>query len=54
MTDTIPNSFQEFLSSINDFKQLPTEAIVDLSQHVQPWRYHIGQKIIGQEKNQIV
>lgn len=50
MTDTIPNSFQEFLSSINDFEKLPTEAIIDLSQHVQPWRYYIGQKIIGQEK----
>lgn len=51
MTHIIQNSFQEFLSTTKELEQLPTEAITDLLQHIQPWRYHVGQKIIGKEKD---
>ncbi|MDJ0619037.1 MAG: peptidase domain-containing ABC transporter [Calothrix sp. MO_192.B10] len=46
----IKSSFQEFISKLEGFDQLPTEAIVNLSQQLQPWRYRIGQKIAGKEK----
>ncbi|MDJ0677660.1 MAG: peptidase domain-containing ABC transporter [Calothrix sp. MO_167.B42] len=46
----IKSAFQEFISKIEGFDQLPTEVIVNLSQQLQPWRYRIGQKIVGKEK----
>ncbi|WP_088239592.1 peptidase domain-containing ABC transporter [Calothrix rhizosoleniae] len=46
----IKSAFQEFISHLEGFDQLPTEVIVNLSQQLQPWRYRIGQKIVGKEK----
>ena len=46
----IKSAFQEFISKIEGFDQLPTQVIVNLSQQLQPWRYRIGQKIVGKEK----
>ncbi|PMB50294.1 type I secretion system permease/ATPase [Fischerella thermalis CCMEE 5205] len=43
-------SFLEFLSTVDGFDQLSTEVLVDISQQLQPWRYRLGQKIIGKEK----
>lgn len=43
-------SFLEFLSTVDGFEQLSTEAIADISKQLQPWRYRLGQKIIGKEK----
>ncbi|MDZ7959802.1 MAG: peptidase domain-containing ABC transporter [Aulosira sp. DedQUE10] len=45
----IKNSFQEFLSSVEGFEQLPDEELANVSQQLQAWRYRIGQKIIGKE-----
>ncbi len=42
--------FQEFLNNIEGFDQLPTEVIANLSEQIQPWRYRIGQKILGKER----
>ncbi len=50
MTYSIQNSFQEFLSTIEGFDQLPPPRVANLSSTLQPWRYRIGQKIIGKEK----
>ncbi len=46
----ITTSFQEFISQLEGFAQLPAEEITHLSKQLQAWRYHIGQKIIGKEK----
>lgn len=46
----ITSSFQEFISHIEGFEHLPTTEITQLSQHLQAWRYRIGQKIIGKDK----
>ncbi|MBE9049508.1 type I secretion system permease/ATPase [Nostocales cyanobacterium LEGE 11386] len=46
----ITSSFQEFISHLEGFEQLPTEEITHLSKQLQAWRYRIGQKIIGKEK----
>ncbi|MER3494500.1 MAG: hypothetical protein C4323_20915, partial [Mastigocladus sp. ERB_26_2] len=43
-------SFLEFLSTVDGFDQLSREVLVDISQQLQPWRYRLGQKIIGKEK----
>ncbi|MBH8561735.1 peptidase domain-containing ABC transporter [Nostoc sp. CENA67] len=45
----IKNTFQEFLSTLEGFNQLPAEVITNLSNQLQAWRYRIGQKIIGKE-----
>ncbi|MBG1265590.1 peptidase domain-containing ABC transporter [Nostoc sp. WHI] len=45
----IKNTFPEFLTTLEGFEQLPDEAIANLSQQLQAWRYRIGQKIIGKE-----
>ncbi|WP_298911218.1 peptidase domain-containing ABC transporter [uncultured Nostoc sp.] len=45
----IKNAFPEFITSLEGFDQLPDEAIANLSEHLQAWRYRIGQKIIGKE-----
>jgi ATP-binding cassette subfamily B protein len=45
----IKNTFPEFLTTIEGFDQLPDEAIANLSQQLQAWRYRIGQKIISKE-----
>ncbi|YAF94142.1 MAG: peptidase domain-containing ABC transporter [Nodularia sp. CChRGM 3473] len=46
----ITSSFQEFISHLEGFEQLPPEEITHLSKQLQAWRYRIGQKIIGKEK----
>ena len=46
----IKSGFQEFLTNLEGFDQLPSEEIANLSQQIQPWRYRIGQKILGKEK----
>lgn len=43
-------SFLEFLSTVDGFDQLSREALVVISQQLQPWRYRLGKKIIGKEK----
>ncbi len=45
----IKNTFPEFLTTIEGFDRLPSEAIANLSQQLQAWRYRLGQKIIGKE-----
>ncbi len=45
----IKNTFPEFLTTIEGFDRLPNEAIANLSQQLQAWRYRLGQKIIGKE-----
>ena len=45
----IKNAFPEFLTTLQGFDQLPDEAIANLSEQLQAWRYRIGQKIIGKE-----
>ncbi|WP_373527321.1 peptidase domain-containing ABC transporter [Nostoc sp.] len=45
----IKNTFLEFLTTLEGFEQLPDEAIANLSQQLQAWRYRVGQKIIGKE-----
>ncbi|MEH2466953.1 peptidase domain-containing ABC transporter [Nostoc sp.] len=45
----IKNAFPEFITTIQGFDQLPDEAITNLSEQLQAWRYRIGQKIIGKE-----
>ncbi|WP_341525540.1 peptidase domain-containing ABC transporter [Nostoc sp. UHCC 0302] len=45
----IKNAFPEFLTTIEGFDKLPDEAIANLSQQLQAWRYRIGQKIISKE-----
>ncbi|MBW4685225.1 MAG: peptidase domain-containing ABC transporter [Komarekiella atlantica HA4396-MV6] len=44
------NALPEFLTALEGFDQLPEEAIANLSQQLQAWRYRIGQKIIGKDK----
>ncbi|MDF5727917.1 MAG: peptidase domain-containing ABC transporter [Rhizonema sp. PD38] len=46
----IKSGFQEFLTNLEGFDQLPSEEIASISQQIQPWRYRIGQKILGKEK----
>ncbi|MDZ8107982.1 MAG: peptidase domain-containing ABC transporter [Nostoc sp. DedQUE12a] len=45
----IKNTFPEFLTTIEGFDRLPNEAIANVSQQLQAWRYRLGQKIIGKE-----
>lgn len=45
----IKNTFPEFLTTLEGFDHLPDEAIANLSEQLQAWRYRIGQKIIGKE-----
>ncbi|RCJ14735.1 peptidase C39 [Nostoc sp. ATCC 43529] len=45
----IKNTFPEFLTTIEGFDRLPDEAIANVSQQLQAWRYRLGQKIIGKE-----
>ncbi|MEH2298296.1 MAG: peptidase domain-containing ABC transporter [Nostoc sp.] len=45
----IKNAFPEFITTLEGFDQLPDEAIANLSEQLQAWRYRIGQKIIGKE-----
>jgi len=45
----IKNTFLEFLTTLQGFEQLPDEAIANLSEQLQAWRYRVGQKIIGKE-----
>ncbi|MEH2273557.1 MAG: peptidase domain-containing ABC transporter [Nostoc sp.] len=45
----IKNAFPEFITSLEGFDQLPDEAIANLSEQLQAWRYRIGHKIIGKE-----
>ncbi|MBE9035874.1 peptidase domain-containing ABC transporter [aff. Roholtiella sp. LEGE 12411] len=44
------NALPEFLTALEGFDQLPEEAIANLSQQLQAWRYRIGQKIIGKDQ----
>ncbi len=44
------NALPEFLTALEGFDQLPDEAIANLSQQLQAWRYRIGQKIIGKDR----
>ncbi|NJM73129.1 MAG: type I secretion system permease/ATPase [Scytonema sp. RU_4_4] len=50
MTSIKSSAFQEFLTTLEGFDQLPPEVIASLSQQLQPLRYRIGQKIIGKEQ----
>lgn len=43
------NPFQEFIAKLTGFDQLPPEVITQLASRIQPWRFRIGQKIIGKE-----
>jgi len=45
----IKSKFQEFITTLEGFEQLPTEVIINLSENLEAWRYRIGQKIIGNE-----
>ncbi len=45
----IQSNFTDFLTTLTGFEQLPTDAINNLSQQVQAWRYRIGQKIVSKE-----
>ncbi|MDZ8184905.1 MAG: peptidase domain-containing ABC transporter [Nostoc sp. ChiSLP02] len=45
----IKNTFPEFITSLEGFDRLPNEAIANISQQVQAWRYRLGQKLIGKE-----
>jgi len=44
------NALPEFLTALEGFDQLPDEAIANLSQKLQAWRYRIGQKIIAKDR----
>jgi ATP-binding cassette, subfamily B, bacterial HlyB/CyaB len=46
----IQSSFQEFITTIEGFDQLPTALVTSFSQKLQPWRYRIGQKILSKER----
>ncbi|MBH8553307.1 peptidase domain-containing ABC transporter [Nostocaceae cyanobacterium CENA357] len=46
----IKSEFQEFITTLEGFDQLPAEAIATLSERLQAWRYRIGQKIVGKER----
>jgi subfamily B ATP-binding cassette protein HlyB/CyaB len=46
----IKSAFQEFLATVEGFDQLPNSVIAEISQQLQPWRYRIGQKILGKDK----
>ncbi len=43
-------SFLEFISTVEGFDQLSKERLIELSQQFQPWRYRLGQKILGKER----
>ncbi len=49
MNFTIPE-LQAFLANIPPFDQLPSEAIAQLAQKCQPWRYRMGQVILMRGK----
>ncbi|ABA20812.1 Cyclic nucleotide-regulated ABC bacteriocin/lantibiotic exporters [Trichormus variabilis ATCC 29413] len=46
----IKSAFQEFLVTIEGFDQLPSEELTQILDNLQPFRYRIGQKIIGKER----
>lgn len=46
----IKSAFQEFLLNLDGFDQLPAEELSHLLENLQPFRYRIGQKIIGKER----
>ncbi len=43
--------FQDFLTKIAPFNQIPPAAIAELAQKLKPWRYHMGQVILMRDKN---
>ncbi|MEH2068631.1 MAG: peptidase domain-containing ABC transporter [Nostoc sp.] len=45
----IKNTFLEFIATLEGFDRLPDEAIANVSQQLQAWRYRLGQKLIGKE-----
>ncbi|WP_138497695.1 peptidase domain-containing ABC transporter [Nostoc sp. PA-18-2419] len=45
----IKNTFLEFLTNLEGFDRLPDEAIANVSEQLQAWRYRLGQKLIGKE-----
>ncbi|NJR14343.1 MAG: type I secretion system permease/ATPase [Calothrix sp. CSU_2_0] len=45
----LKSNFQEFISTLEGFDQLPTELIAKLLPKIQAWKFRIGQKIIGKE-----
>ncbi|MDF5710513.1 MAG: peptidase domain-containing ABC transporter [Nostoc sp. S4] len=45
----IKNTFLEFLATLEGFDRLPDEALANVSQQLQAWRYRLGQKLIGKE-----
>ena len=46
----IQTNFEQFIATVEGFDKLPPEALANLSSQLQPWRYRIGQKIIGKER----
>lgn len=42
--------FQEFLTHISPFDQLPSSILADLAQKVKPWRYQMGQVVLMRGK----
>ncbi|MBD2346324.1 peptidase domain-containing ABC transporter [Anabaena subtropica] len=46
----IKSAFQEFLLTLGGFDQLPSAELGNLLENLQPFRYRIGQKIIGKER----
>lgn len=42
-------AFPEFFATLEGFDQLPSEELARLSQHIQPTRYRVGQKILVKE-----
>jgi ATP-binding cassette, subfamily B, bacterial HlyB/CyaB len=46
----IKSAFQEFISTLDGFEQLPSEEIAHVSEQLQALRYRIGQKIVGKER----
>lgn len=45
----IKSSFGEFIATLEGFKELPPDAIAQVSDKIQPLRYRIGQKIVGRD-----
>jgi ATP-binding cassette, subfamily B, bacterial HlyB/CyaB len=42
--------FQEFLLSVAPFDKLPSEALAELAQKIEPWRYRMGQIVVTKDK----
>jgi ATP-binding cassette, subfamily B, bacterial HlyB/CyaB len=43
------NIFVEYISKLEGFDKLPASELVKFAETIQPWRFKIGQKIIGKE-----